>query len=192
MTREQLEAVFSAHQIDFSNPGFYDLPQFVAVERTDNNFLDRYAEYVDRRVYSPEYLDRVRNLVPRLGRFVYDNLRLEGRLGACIDVSGMFCRILDKEGIWSYGVGGGVSVEFPSNSGILPTYFGVIGGESNIAAHMWSRIPPFAAVDLTLSAQPWGARRQPFLEGFLMSEDSEPADATVEQLGRVHTTVNLC
>jgi hypothetical protein len=182
MTLPELEKLFSSHHIDFSNPGFYDLPEFLAVERTDNQFLDKYAEYVDRKHHAPEYLDRVRTFVPQLASFVHKALLREGRLGACIDVSGMVSRILDKEGIWSYAVAGGLTIEFPRESALSSSHFGVIGGESKIAAHMWIRVPPFAVLDITLSAQPWDSKRRQFLDGFVLAEESKPTRATVKQL----------
>lgn len=68
MRLDQLEAEFQRLGIDYREPGFYDTPAFLAVERMDPRFLSYYAEYVDRRTYTAEYMDRVRELVPRLAR----------------------------------------------------------------------------------------------------------------------------
>jgi hypothetical protein len=182
MTLPELEILFQSRGIDCQNPGFYDSPQFLAAEQRNPSFLDRYAEYVERRVYEPAYIDRVRDFVPRLAAFVYRHLQHEGRLGACIDVSGMFSRMLDLEGVWAYAVGGGVTVNFPARSGVQPSHFGVIGGESNIAAHMWVKAPPFVVVDISLSEQQWGEARQRFFGDFVMTETSRPLAVTVEQL----------
>jgi hypothetical protein len=182
MTLTELEALFTARGIDFGAPGFYDSPAFLAVERSDNRFLERYAEYVDRQQYTPEYLERARTMVSRVASFVYRHLMEDGRLGACIDVSGMVSRMLDLEGIWSYAVGGGVSVNCPAGSRIPSAHFGVVGGASQVAAHMWVRIPPFAVLDITLPAQPRRAECQPFYPSFLIEEESRPSPATVEQM----------
>jgi hypothetical protein len=182
MTREALEELFTSLGIDFHDAGFYDLPSFLAVEKKNAAFLENYAEYVDRQQYPTEYLDKVRRVVPAMAQFVYHHLREEGRLGACIDVSGMVTRMLDREGIWSYAVGGGATIEFPSSSGIVPSHFGFIGGQSRIAGHMWVRVPPFAVLDITLPAQPWDRARLPFFNSFVMSEVSRATAPTVEQL----------
>jgi hypothetical protein len=182
MTLRELETLFQNRGIDYLNPGFYDSLQFLAAERRDASFLDRYAEYVERRVYEPTYLDRARDLVPRLAAFVYRHLAEEGRLGACIDVSGMFSRMLDLEGVWAYAVGGGVTVNFPAGSHVRPSHFGVIGGESDVAAHMWVKAPPFVVVDISLPEQPWGQARQRYFTNFVITETGVPRPATVEQL----------
>jgi hypothetical protein len=182
MTQAELEALFTARGIDFRAPGFYDSPAFLAVERSDNRFLERYAEYVDRQQYTPEYLERARSIVPRVASFVYRHLIEDGRLGACIDVSAMVSRMLDLEGIWSYTVGGGVSVNYPASSRIPSAHFGVLGGQSRVAAHMWIRVPPFAVLDITLPAQPRRPECQPFYPSFVMEEESRPSPATVLQM----------
>lgn len=182
MLLKTLEALFAAHGIGFEYPGFYDSPAFLAVERSDAAFLEKYAEYVDHQHYSQEYVKRVQRVVPLLSRFVYEHLIREGRLGACIDVSSMVSRMLDMEGIWSYTAGGGASISFPKKSGLSPSYFGVIGGESSVAAHVWIRVPPFVVLDITLPAQPWDARRRPYLTDFVISERSRASEPTVHQL----------
>lgn len=182
MTLRELETLFQNHGIDYRNPGFYDSAEFLAAEQRDASFLDRYAEYVERRVYELPYLDRVRGLVPRLAEFVHQQLIVEGRLGACIDVSGMFSRMLDLEEIWAYAVGGGVTVKFPAGSGLQPSHFGVLGGESNVAAHMWVKAPPFVVVDISLREQKWGRTRQRHFTDFVITEASRPRPVTVEQL----------
>jgi hypothetical protein len=182
MTLPELETLFHERGIDYQTPGFYDSPRFLAAEQRDASFLDRYAEYVDRRQYEPAYLDRIRDVVPRLSAFIYRHLLEEGRLGACIDVSGMVARMLDLEGIWAYAVGGGVTVNFPVGSGVQPSHFGVIGGESNVAAHMWVKAPPFVVVDISLPEQQWGAARQGYFTNFVITETSRFIPVTVEQL----------
>jgi hypothetical protein len=162
MTLLELETLFQSVGIDYENPGFYDSPPFLAAEQRDPSFLDRYSEYVERRIYEPAYIHRIRNLVPRLAAFVYRHLQEEGRLGACIDVSGMFSRMLDLEGVWAYAVGGRVTVNFPAHSEVQPSHFGVIGGESNVAAHMWVKAPPFVVIDISLPEQRWGQAHQRF------------------------------
>jgi hypothetical protein len=181
MTQAELEALFTAHGIDFRAPGFYDSPAFLAVEHSDNRFLDRYAEYVDRQQYTPEYLDRARLIVPRVASFVYRHLIEDGRLGACVDVSKMASRMLDQQRIWSYAVGGGVSVTYPASSRLPSAHFGMFGG-ANPIGHMWIRVPPFAVLDITLPAQPRRPDSRPYYPSYVIEEVSRPSPATIEQM----------
>lgn len=188
MRLDQLEAEFERLGINYQEPGFYDTPAFLAVEQMNPQFLSYYAEYVDRRTLTAEYVNRVRELVPRLAQFVFERLRSDGRLGACVDISGMLCRMLDLEGVWAYSVGGGVTVRFPGRTRLDPSHFGMLGGTSSTpgaesaAGHMWIRVPPYQVLDITLAAQPMPPERALHLTDIVLAERSRPKTATVEQL----------
>jgi hypothetical protein len=188
MRLDQLEAEFERLGINYQEPGFYDTPAFLAVEQMNPQFLSYYAEYVDRRTLTAEYVNRVRELVPRLAQFVFERLRSDGRLGACVDISGMLCRMLDLEGVWAYSVGGGVTVRFPRRTRLDPSHFGMLGGTSSTpgaesaAGHMWIRVPPYQVLDITLAAQPMPPERALHLTDIVLAERSRPKTATVEQL----------
>ncbi len=181
-TREELEARFTSLGINYRSPGFYDDENFLAEERRDNKFLATYASYVEVRSYTAEYLQHVREVVLRLSTFLFNELQRDERLGACVDISGAFARMLDEEGIWAYPVAGGVSVGFPQPTG--DRYFGAISrpGENVEAGHMWVRVPPFQAVDISFALQPWGDATHSAPEGVVIIETFAPHVPTIYEL----------
>jgi hypothetical protein len=183
MTLEQLEQEFRRLGIDYEHPGFYESPAFRAAEERDGRFLDRYAEYIERRPYTPEYLERVTTIVPRLANLVFDHLIRDGRHGACVDISNLIARILDQENIWAYEVGGGVQINYPPQSGLDPSFFGAVGGRRDaVAGHMWVRVPPYAVLDVTLAAQPYPQSKRRYMNSVVMERENILKAATVHQM----------
>lgn len=182
MTSTDLERLFADNRIDYTAPGFYDLPTFRKVEERSPEFLEKYSEYVDARPYPDDYLARVRETVPQLGQMLFAEL-LEAELaGACVDLSGAFVRMLEEERIWAYAVGGGVTVTFPPECRLPQSHFGVIAPREIVAGHMWVTVPPFRVVDITLPIQHWSPIQQPYFDHFVIAEESAPAAPTVWEL----------
>ena len=88
LTRTQIEEAFRKRGIDYSKPGFYDTPEFQAIEKKHSVFLMSYAEYVDSLTFSDEYLVHARTCATEAAEFMYSALVKDGRRGACIDASG--------------------------------------------------------------------------------------------------------
>ena len=149
MTSKQLERLFDERGIDFARPGFYDSPRFREGEAEDPVFLANYAEYVNARAYSAEYLDVVRETVPRLSQVLFAELEAARVDGACVDLSNALVRMLENEGIWSCAVGGGITVSFPRASRLPQAHFAPIAPRRIAAGHMWVCVPPFRVVDVT-------------------------------------------
>jgi hypothetical protein len=182
MALTDLERIFIENRIDYAAPGFYDLPAFRTVEQKNPQFLELYSEYVDARPYADDYLARVRQIVPRLGHMLFAELQQAQRVGACVDISGAFVRMLEVEQVWAYAVGGGITVNFPTGSGLPSSHFGVIAPRKVVAGHMWVRVPPFWVVDITLPLQNWSTRQQVFLKEIVMEEETSEAAPTVWEL----------
>src|ERR1019366_5294415 len=122
-TLEELEQRFREGGINFTDPGFYDLPEFQRSEREDPRFIEHYAEYVHLRSFDMGYLERARAVILELADFLATELAADGRAGACIDAAGALMRMLEREGVWSCMVAGATVVFFPSDSGLNPQYF---------------------------------------------------------------------
>ena len=60
---KQLVAQFESLGIDYSNPGFYDDPNFLRQEKKDPRFLEKYALYVESKHYEDEYLERAKKSI---------------------------------------------------------------------------------------------------------------------------------
>ena len=95
-TRNELEKMFRGLKIDFRKPGFYDTPQFQAVEREHPAFLKSYADFIQNLTLSAKYVDRARQIVRDTAEFLFNELVADGRKGACVDISGLVLR-----GFWS-------------------------------------------------------------------------------------------
>lgn len=100
--------------IDTSEFGFYDQPSFMAQELRNGEFLAQYAHWVASRPRSPEYDARVRAIVPRLAGFIADLFAERGMRGSCVHASSMLPSMLERMGIWSFGLKGALTMEVPS------------------------------------------------------------------------------
>jgi hypothetical protein len=93
--------------------------------------------------------------------------------------------MLDREGIWNYGVKGSLTIQFPKTSGIPPLYFWSydIHPDSRPvgAAHAWIVAPPFRVVDLTIKYQPYERGRDLLPEGVL-AENADLAAADFKDM----------
>lgn len=179
-TRRQLENTFRRLGIDFANPGFCETSEFQAVERDDPTFLKFYAMYVRQLQLSPEYIERARAVIQDTAEFLYGELVADGRRGACVDISGLILRFLERQGIWCHVTCGGLKIQFPAESGIQPKWFFPLMHRDNNAftGHAWIYAPPFTVVDISISLQPYPAEQQRLLHGYNLIEGcNHPPDA---------------
>jgi hypothetical protein len=169
--------------IDFRDPGFFGSPAFRKAEQRVSSLFERYAEYVDRRSYSEEYLDRVRRFVPTLAEFVYRELIKDGSLGISYEVCRMVAQMLNAESIWYYAVGGPVSVHFPASYDLEPKHFPALATKGDRHEHMWwLRVPPFAVLDITLATNDWPLKHRGYLPPYVLSEQSRPMAVPMRML----------
>jgi hypothetical protein len=178
-TRQELEATFRRLGIDFTHPGFCDSPEFQAVERENPVFLKSYAEYVQKLELPAEYLDRARPVIQETAEFLFNQLVADGRRGACVDISGVVLRFLERQGIWCHVACGGVKVEFPPEARMRPRWFHPLMHPNNNAftGHAWIYAPPFEIVDVSISLQPYSAEQQRYFNGYTLAEQvGEPAE----------------
>nr|WP_281719610.1 hypothetical protein [Nitrosomonas nitrosa] len=171
-----LEREFVKRGIDFASIGFYDNPTFLKIERAQPDFLANYANYVNKRAYSPEYLQRAQKEIPFIAEILHSELVTDGRLGACVDASIGLSRILEKEGFWNYIVKGSLTIEFPTKLGIANKHFwsvDVLGENEIAAAHAWVVAPPYYVVDITVSQQPYQGSEKEHIPKFICSPKFE-------------------
>jgi hypothetical protein len=172
-----LEREFVKSSIDFSSIGFYDDPSFLKIERAQPDFLANYANYVNKRAYPPEYIQRAQIEIPFIAEILYRELVTDGRMGACVDASIALSRILEKEGFWNYIVKGSLTIEFPTKLGIANKHFwsvDVLGERKIAAAHAWVIAPPFYVVDITVSQQPYQGSEKEHIPKFICSPEFKP------------------
>lgn len=140
--------------VDTTLFGFYDQPAFLAAEQHDGTFLEQYALWVQTRPRTADYDARVRDIVPRLAELLADLFEREDMQHSCVHVSSMMSRILDRLGIWSFGLKGSMIAEVAREDlwrgqsiCDIPDFPGAELG------HSWVVAPPFVIIDGTIRLQ---------------------------------------
>lgn len=180
----ELEDRFSRLGIDFSRPGFYDAPEFLAQERADRRFLETYAEWVLSRPRAADEDAKVREILPRLADIVNARLTKHDWIGGCVAVTGMVSRMLDRMGIWNVTFKGSATITNVKNA--ETRHFAIVDesqGAGYQTGHMWLAAPPFDVVDMTLRFQHW--EQDPFQEAILpvlLAEKAEVVQTRLEDL----------
>lgn len=179
---EQLQALFGEIGVDTSKPGFYDEPSFIAHEKENPQFLAQYGLYVATQPYPPEYLKSARQKIKELCKFLHTRLLQDGRVGACVDMSGSLGRMLDREGVWNVPVSGPVTVYFDPESKLQPYHFvSMTMRESDaVVPHAWVIAPPFKVVDLTIKLQDYPRGCATCLPQYIMADTPTAGTMTVK------------
>lgn len=169
---EDLIEFFEMYNIDIDSPGFYDDLNFIRLEQMIPNFLEYYAAYVIKKSYSSDYLKESEEKIIKISQILSKELVVDGRQGACIDLSLVMSRILDLENIWNYISKGSVTVEFPNTSNINKKYFWSVDYGEFQAGHVWIVAPPFKIVDLTIHQQPYKMNEEKYIPPLILQKES--------------------
>lgn len=164
------------------SPGFCDHPNFLAAEGSDPAYLNNYAAFVARKPYDSAYFGRARTVISKSAALLYQELLRHGRLGACVNISGILSRILDREGIWNCPVKGSLTIEFPPGTGLETSYFWSVDHGDFVAGHAWVFAPPFTIVDVAIKRQPYSPDKLPFLPDTVLSENRRYVSVDVEDI----------
>jgi hypothetical protein len=180
---ESIRDRFVGLGIPVEAPGFYDHPAFLALKAQDPDALALYARFVQLQPYTAEYLDFAEKKIRALGDLLYEELVLDGRLGACIDLSMAMSRMLDKLGVWNYMVNGAVTTVYPAESGIPNGYYWPIHDRDDVqAGHAWVCAPPFAVVDVTIGRQPRDLHPHEFVPDFVYAKERHDFPVYIDDL----------
>ena len=164
-----LRKAFEKLNIDYSKIGFYDSLEFIENERLDPKFLEKYAEYVSKKDLTRDYISKAYVEIPFIAKLLNEELIKDGRLGACIDISIILTRILEKEGYWNYQTKGSLTIKFPKKSNIKTLHFWSVDfGEFN-AGHSWIVAPPFTIIDLAVKQQVFKNGQEKHIPNFICS-----------------------
>lgn len=181
-TYSDLSELFRAIDVPTDQPGFCDHENFVAVEREHPEFLNLYAAYVAKRPYNEAYISNSRVVIQRASELLHAELVRHGRLGACVDISGILSRILDREGVWNCGVKGSLTISFPERSRIGPRYFWSVDHGHFTAGHAWLLAPPFTVVDISVKQQPYEGKEHDYIPNLVLSEEKTPVAVQVDDI----------
>jgi hypothetical protein len=173
---------FSEKGIDISKPGFYDDPIFLELERQNPSLLNNYASLIKQTIFDAEYLTRVEEKIIKLASVLYRELEKDGRQGACIDLSTVLSRMLDKEGIWNYVSKGSLTITFPAGSGLNKKFFWTIDSGEYTAAHAWITAPPFQIIDLAIKQQPYKYNEKSFLPDMILQKAVDDTELDLTDL----------
>lgn len=173
---------FSALKIDRTLPGFYDHPNFVKEEQKDQRFAEAYADWVLLRERDAAYESKVREVVPKLAEIIEARIVRHNWQGACIAITAIVTRALDRLGIWNVPMKGSAS----AYSGSSSRHFTIIDdneGAGFETGHMWIIAPPYDVIDLTLHHQRWrGDAFQKQIPKKILGEGLASVKARVEDI----------
>lgn len=184
-----LENNFKQLNIDYKSPGFYDSKEFLFQEQRDHSFLEKYAEYVNAQTYSSTYSKRASLEIPFIAQLLHQELIKDGRLGACVDVSMVLSRILEREGFWNYTTKGSLTITFPKNSGLEKKHFWTVDNGKHSAGHSWVVAPPFTVIDLTLKQQPYKQNEQKLISDYICSE--QKTETSIDEIDVISPSILL-
>lgn len=170
--------------IETSQFGFYDHPNFMAEESHDPQFLQQYADWVQSRPRALDYDQRVRSVVPQLAKILADTFEQEGMQRCCVHASSMMPRILDRLGVWSFGLKGSLIMEAPAEdlrrAQCICDYQDFANAE---VGHAWVVAPPFLIVDSTAHLQnPSDDPINDFIPSTIAVEDARKFSAKVDDI----------
>jgi hypothetical protein len=154
LRRVELQRLFEGLRIDYSQPGFYDDPSFMAEEQRRPLMLETYGEWVLLRERTSEYESHVRDVLTRLAPIISARLDRHEWFGSCTAVTAMLTRMLDRLGVWNTIMKGSASIYTGGHS----RHFAIIDeneGQGYETGHHWLIAPPYDIVDLALYHQRW-------------------------------------
>lgn len=179
---EGLKSDFQARGIPTDCPGLRDHPMFLQAHGEDRAYLNKYAAFVAGRPYGAAYLQHARTVITNVAGVLFDALKANGRLGACVDMAGHFSRILEKEGVWSCGIKGSLAISFPLASKEASTHLWSVDCGGIVAGHAWLYAPPFSIVDVSIRQQAYGGNKRAYLPDMNLVEFPDLADVEIEDV----------
>lgn len=174
-TAKRLERAFRNRNIDFQLPGFCDHPNFLKTEQQNPRFLEAYAQYIEARPYAEDYLGDARRKIEIVAEAVRAAVAEDGRVGACVDASGMLGRMLDRLGVWNYIAKACLTITFPEKSRLPQTYFYGVDLHKTTAPHAIVVAPPFVCVDVTAKYQAFEENQAAHIPNKVLLEEFVPA-----------------
>ena len=105
-----------------------------------------------------------------------------GRLGACVDISGILVRMLEREGIWSCTITGSLTITFPPISELESKFFWSIDKGNFVAGHAWVFAPPYTVVDIAIKQQDFSREERLHLPEMVLSQSKTPVGVEVNEI----------
>ena len=122
---------------------------------------------------------------------LHEHLKKNGRQGACIDITGILARILEKHGVWCVCIKGSCTIEFPASSNEEKTYFWSVDQGEFAAAHSWLFAPPFNIVDITIREQDYSGKKKNYIPKIVLDKKGSNSKAEIEDIISPSIVTNL-
>jgi hypothetical protein len=181
-TYKEITEDFTLRGIPTNAPNFYDHPNFILAERLNPNYLNNSAFFVASRPYSEEYLKQAEVIITKAATLLHKHLKENGRQGACVDITGILSRILEKHGVWCASIKGSCTVEFPPSSNEEATYFWSVDNREFTAGHSWLFAPPFNIVDITIGEQAYSGKKKKYMPKLILAKGGTNSTAEIEDI----------
>lgn len=180
-----LDRELQSFGIDTTEFGFYDHPCFLEQERRNPEFLEKYARWVSLRPRDEAYDAHVRSIVPRITQILASAFRTDSLEGCCKAAASMLVPMLNRLGVWSYGVEGSAIFNLESQNHSRQLYIvDTKDTPDSMLGHAWVIAPPFRIVDASLAFQHWGddpvARHVP--EFLVVENGAEEIEPTLDDI----------
>lgn len=180
--KELLEE-YQRNYIPIDALGFYDHPNFIKIEKQRPQYLETYAVFVKKKDYDLSYLRKAEKEIPLIASLLLNELVKDGRVGACVDISQVLSKILEKEGYWNYVVSGSVVINFPPSSRISNKYFWTFDDQINTdVGHAWCFAPPFSVIDITLRQQPYKLGEEKYISPCVLEKSESDCKVCINEL----------
>jgi hypothetical protein len=182
---ENFEAIlrdFTEAGIPTDIPGFYDHPAFAEIVSQNPEYLNNYARFVMEQPYSPAYLKHAEATLHTVCDIFHKELVADGRLGACIDMTLVLSRILDKLGVWNFPVFGSLTSTYPAESGIPQGFYWTVDHSIIDAGHAWLYAPPFTVIDITFGRQYYNPGLERYHPETVFSKESTDVPVNIEDI----------
>jgi hypothetical protein len=165
----QLQRAFKNTGVSSLVPGFYDDPSFVKAEQEFPTLLDAYAGYCVLAA-AEESSTEIKKRTVRLVSFLSPLIAAQGRNGRCLPTTLLVQRFLGAEGVWNFPQKGGIVLNFPPESKLLPKVLEPTDVGGHTFGHAWNVAPPFI-IDLTIARQFYSSTEEAYISGDLLAEE---------------------
>ncbi|MCK4829971.1 hypothetical protein KA005_80360, partial [bacterium] len=122
-SHKEIRDDFVQNNIPIDAPGFYDHPNFLAIENIFPFFMANYARFVSALSLDENYIENAGNKIPVIVDEIHKQMATGNHIGRCGDISAILSRILEKENLWNFVVKGSLTIDFPEQSNIETKYF---------------------------------------------------------------------
>lgn len=164
---------FKKNNINTDNPGFYNDPSFLELEKCDPSFLNEYNRYVTNKTYTEDYLINSSKKIKIILEILEQQLEAITRKGICIDICQVISKIFESENIWCCTFSGSMTISFNKELNLPSAHFWSIDNGTFDAAHSWIYAPPFNVIDISLNSQQFNSKEKQYIPKSILEKETK-------------------